>query len=53
VIAPVAGGIAGAAVLQVIASGHADFTTAAGFASDGYGAHSPGDTASPPRSLLK
>jgi aquaporin Z len=42
VIAQVAGGIAGAAVLTVIASGHPDFTTAAGFAANGYGAHSPG-----------
>ncbi len=42
IIAQVLGGIAGAAVLYVIASGHADFSTAGGFASDGYGAHSPG-----------
>jgi aquaporin Z len=40
--AQVAGAIAGAAVLYVIASGNADFNVAAGFASNGYGAHSPG-----------
>jgi aquaporin Z len=42
VIAQVIGGIAGAAVLYVIASGKAGFDLAAGFASNGYGAHSPG-----------
>jgi aquaporin Z len=42
IIAQVAGGIAGAGVLYVIASGKEGFTTAAGFASNGYGAHSPG-----------
>ena len=36
------GGICGAAVLYLIASGRADFSLAAGFASNGYGAHSPG-----------
>ena len=36
------GGIAGAAVLYVIASGQADFSLAGGFASNGYAAHSPG-----------
>lgn len=41
VTAQVLGGIAGAAVLFVIASGQADFETA-GFASNGYGEHSPG-----------
>jgi aquaporin Z len=40
--AQVAGGIAGAAVLFVIASGQAGFDASAGFASNGYGAHSPG-----------
>jgi aquaporin Z len=40
--AQVAGGIAGAAVLYLIASGRPDFTLAAGFAANGYGAHSPG-----------
>jgi aquaporin Z len=42
IAAQLAGGAAGAAVLYVIASGHADFDLAAGFASNGYGAHSPG-----------
>jgi aquaporin Z len=42
VIAQVLGGIAGAAVLYVIASGKAGFDLAGGFASNGYGAHSPG-----------
>jgi aquaporin Z len=41
-IAQVLGGIAGAGVLYLIASGHVDFSTAGGFASNGYGAHSPG-----------
>jgi aquaporin Z len=40
--AQVAGAIAGAAVLLVIASGQSGFTLANGFASNGYGAHSPG-----------
>ncbi len=38
----VLGGIAGAAVLYLIASGKADFSLAAGLASNGYGEHSPG-----------
>jgi aquaporin Z len=42
VAAQVAGGIFGAAVLYVIASGHAGFDVSAGFASNGYGEHSPG-----------
>jgi aquaporin Z len=42
VVAQVAGAIAGAAVLYAIASGKADFSLAAGFASNGYGEHSPG-----------
>jgi aquaporin Z len=42
IIAQVVGGIAGAGVLYVIASGKAGFTLAAGFASNGYGEHSPG-----------
>ena len=40
--AQVVGGIAGAGVLYVIASGSAQFSLAGGFASNGYGAHSPG-----------
>jgi aquaporin Z len=42
IIAQVAGGIAGAAILYLIASGHAGFDVHAGFASNGYGEHSPG-----------
>ncbi len=42
VIAQVLGGIAGSAVLYFIASGKEGFSLAAGFASNGYGAHSPG-----------
>ncbi|HUK17284.1 MAG TPA: aquaporin Z [Bryobacteraceae bacterium] len=42
VIAQVAGGIAAAAVLYVIASGKAGFSLAGGFASNGYAEHSPG-----------
>jgi aquaporin Z len=42
VVAQVLGGIAAAAVLYVIASGHAGFDVSAGFASNGYGEHSPG-----------
>ena len=40
--AQVVGGIAGAAVLFVIASGQVGFDASAGFASNGYGSHSPG-----------
>jgi len=42
IIAQVVGGILGAAVLYVIASGAAGFEASAGFASNGYGEHSPG-----------
>jgi len=42
IIAQVLGGIAGAGVLYVIASGKAGFSLAGGFASNGYGEHSPG-----------
>ena len=42
VVAQVAGAIAGAGVLYLIASGKAGFDLAGGFASNGYGAHSPG-----------
>lgn len=41
-LSQVLGAIAGAAVLYVIASGNASFNVAAGFASNGYGEHSPG-----------
>jgi aquaporin Z len=42
IVAQVLGGIAGAGTLYVIASGKAGFDLAGGFASNGYGAHSPG-----------
>jgi aquaporin Z len=42
VLAQVAGGMAGAGVLYVIASGKPGFDVAAGFASNGFGEHSPG-----------
>jgi aquaporin Z len=41
-VAQVIGGVAGAAVLYLIASGKPGFSTAGGFASNGFGAHSPG-----------
>ena len=42
VVAQVLGAIVGAAVLYLIASGKAGFSLAGGFASNGYGEHSPG-----------
>jgi aquaporin Z len=42
IAAQVAGGIAGAGVLYVIASGQTGFDLAGGFASNGYAEHSPG-----------
>lgn len=42
IAAQVAGGIAGAAILYIIASGQAGFDATAGFASNGYAEHSPG-----------
>ena len=42
IVAQVAGGIAGGAILYLIASGQAGFDVSAGFASNGYGEHSPG-----------
>jgi aquaporin Z len=42
IIAQVLGAIVGAAVLYAIASGRAGFDLSAGFASNGYGEHSPG-----------
>ncbi|KAG4069602.1 hypothetical protein HA402_002785 [Bradysia odoriphaga] len=43
VVAQVIGGIAAAAVLYLVASGKTGFdATASGFASNGYGEHSPG-----------
>lgn len=41
IVAQVAGGIAGATILYLIASGQAGFDASAGFASNGYGEHSP------------
>lgn len=42
IIAQVIGGIAAGGVLYLIASGNADFSLDGGFASNGYGEHSPG-----------
>jgi aquaporin Z len=42
IVAQVLGGIAGAGLLYVIASGNSDFSMAGGFASNGFGEHSPG-----------
>ena len=42
IVAQVLGAIVAAGVLYLIASGKADFTLASGFASNGYGVHSPG-----------
>lgn len=42
IIAQVLGGIIAGGVLYIIASGKADFSVSAGFASNGYGIHSPG-----------
>lgn len=42
IITQVIGGIAGAAVLYIIASGQAGFDASSGFAANGYGIHSPG-----------
>src|SRR5215831_20055176 len=42
IIAQLAGAVAGAAILFLIASGKAGFTVSAGFAANGYADHSPG-----------
>ena len=42
VVAQTLGAIAGAGILYLVASGKAGFDVTAGFASNGYGAHSPG-----------
>lgn len=42
IVAQVLGGVAGALILYLIASGKADFSVSGGFASNGYGEHSPG-----------
>ena len=43
IVSQVLGGVAAAVVLYFIASGKAGFTVSAGFASNGYGTHSPGE----------
>lgn len=40
--AQLVGGVLGAGILYLIASGNANFSTASGFASNGFGEHSPG-----------
>ena len=42
IVAQVLGAVAGAGVLYIVASGKDGFSLSAGFASNGYGAHSPG-----------
>src|ERR1035438_5658925 len=42
IVAQVAGAVAGSGVLYLIASGKPEFSLAGGFASNGYGTHSPG-----------
>ncbi|EQB32303.1 hypothetical protein M529_10905 [Sphingobium ummariense RL-3] len=42
IVAQVLGAVAGAGMLYLIASGKADFSLAGGFASNGFGDHSPG-----------
>ena len=42
VVGQLAGAVVASVVLYLIASGKSDFTTAAGFAANGYGEHSPG-----------
>lgn len=42
IVAQVLGGIVAGGILYIIASGKAGFVVSAGFASNGYGAHSPG-----------
>jgi aquaporin Z len=42
IVAQVIGGIAGAGILYIIASGAPGFSLSGGFASNGYGLHSPG-----------
>jgi aquaporin Z len=43
IVSQVIGGVLGAAVLYVIASGNANFNLSGGFASNGYAEHSPGN----------
>lgn len=42
VVAQVLGGLAAGGILFIVASGHAGFDVTTGFATNGYGAHSPG-----------
>lgn len=42
IVAQVVGAVVGAGILYVVASGKAGFSTAGGFASNGFGDHSPG-----------
>lgn len=42
IIAQLIGGVLGALILYIIVTGQADFAGVGGFASNGYGAHSPG-----------
>jgi aquaporin Z len=42
IVSQLVGGIIGATILYIIASGHPGFDLSAGFASNGYGEHSPG-----------
>ena len=53
IVAQVVGAIVAAGVLYLIASGKAGFDLKAGFASNGYGEHSPGRTASARRRSAK
>jgi aquaporin Z len=53
IISQVLGGVLGAAILYVIASGRPGFDITAGFASNGYGEHSPGHYALPACALVE
>ena len=53
VVAQVAGGIVAGAILYLIASGAPGFSLEAGFAANGYGAHSPGHYALPAAALCE
>ncbi len=53
IIAQVVGGVVAAGVLYGIASGAAGFDLSAGFAANGYGAHSPGGYALPSAALCE
>lgn len=53
IVAQVLGGIVAGGVLYVIASGQVGFDVSAGFASNGYGEHSPAVTACWPHWCVK